>query len=57
MQLDALQIQIGEGTFLCISIQTLQIGGRQSIFGGCQLTFWRVPIYIFEAELVLGGAL
>ena len=22
-------------------------------FGGCQFTFWRVPIYILEAEIVL----
>ena len=48
------KIQIVEGRFLCISIQTLQIGGCQSLFGGCQFTFWRVPIYILEAEIVLG---
>ena len=54
MQIDALQIQIGEGRFLCISTQKLQTGGRQSLFGGCQFTFWRVPIYILEAEIVLG---
>ena len=47
-------IQIVEGRFLCISIQQLQIGGRQSLFGGCQFTSWRVPIYILEAEIVLG---
>ena len=47
------KIQIGEGGFLCISIQKLQIGGRQSLFGGCQFTFWRVPICILEAEIVL----
>ena len=42
------KIQIVEGRFLCISIQKLQIGGRQSLlegvnlhFGGCQFTFWR----------------
>ena len=46
--------QTVEGRFLCISIQKLQIGGRQSFFGGCQFTFWRVPIYILEAETVLG---
>ena len=39
---------------LCISIQKLQIGGRQSLFGGCRFTFWRVLIYILEAEIVLG---
>ena len=44
MQIDALQN----------TIQKLQIGGRQSLFGGCQFTLWRVPIYIFEAEIVLG---
>ena len=54
MQIDALQIQIVEGRFLCISIQKLQIGGRQSLFGGCHFTVWRVPIYILEAEIVLG---
>ena len=48
------KIQIVEGRFLCISIQKLQIGGRQSLFGGCQFTFWRVSIYILEAEIVLG---
>ena len=48
------KIQTVEGRFLCISIQQLQIGGRQSLFGGCQFTFWRVPIYILEAEIVLG---
>ena len=48
------KIQTVEGRFLCISIQKLQIGGRQSLFGGCQFTFWRVPIYILEAEIVLG---
>ena len=48
------KIQIGEARFLCISIQKLQIGGLQSVFGGCQLIFWRVPIYILEAEIVLG---
>ena len=48
------KIQIVEGRFLCSSIQKLQIGGRQSLFGGCQFTFWRVPIYIWEAEIVLG---
>ena len=37
-----------------MSIQKLQIGGRQSLFGECQFTFWRVPIYILEAEIVLG---
>ena len=46
------KIQIGEGIFLCIVIQKLQIGGRQSLFGGCQSC--RVPIYILEAEIVLG---
>ena len=24
------------------------------LFGGCQFTFWRAPIYILEAEIVLG---
>ena len=43
-----------EGWFLCSSIQKLQIGGRQSLFGGCRFTFWRVPISILEAEIVLG---
>ena len=33
----------------------LQIGGRQSLFGGCQFTFWRASIYILEAEIVLGA--
>ena len=43
------KIQIVEGRFLCISIQKLQIGGRQSLF-------WRVPIYILEgANLHFGG--
>ena len=54
MQIDALQNTNCRGRFLCISIQKLQIGGRQSLFGGCQFTFWRVPIYILEAESVLG---
>ena len=48
------KIQIVDGRFLCISIQKLQIGGRQALFGGCQFTFWRVPIYSLEAEIVLG---
>ena len=48
------KIQIGEGRFLCISIQELQVGGRQSLFGGCQFTFWSVSIYFLEAEIVLG---
>ena len=48
------KIQIGEGRFLCISIQKLQIGGRQSLFGGCQFAFWRGPICILEAEIALG---
>ena len=39
---------------MCSSIQKLQIGGRQSLFGRCRFTFWRVSIYILEAELVLG---
>ena len=43
---------IGEGRCLCIPIQKLQIGGHESLFGGCQFTFWRVPIYILEAEIV-----
>ena len=53
MQIDALQNTNCRGRFLYISIQKLQIGGRQSLFGGCQFTFWRVPIYILAAELVL----
>ena len=48
------KIQIVEGRFLCTSTQKLQIGGRQSLFGGCQFTCWRVPIYILEAEIVFG---
>ena len=33
----------------------MKIGGSQSaVFGGCQFTFWRVPIYSLEAEIVLG---
>ena len=48
------KMQIGEGRFLCISIQKLQIGGRQSLFGGCQFAFWRASICILEAEIVLG---
>ena len=50
-------MHIGEGRFLCNSIQKLQIGGRQSLFGGCPFAFWRAPISILEAEIVLGGAL
>ena len=38
------KIQIGEGRFLCISIQKPQIGGRQSLFGGCQFTFWGLKL-------------
>ena len=37
-----------------LPLKKLQIGGRQSHFGGCQFIFWRVPIYILEAEIVLG---
>ena len=39
---------LGEGRFLCHSKQELQIGGRQSLLGGCQSTFWRMPICILE---------
>ena len=38
---------MGEGISLCNSIQELQTGGRQ-------FTCWRLPIYILEAEIVLG---
>ena len=42
------------GCLVCSSKQKLQIVGRQFLFGGCRFTFWRVPIYILEAEIVLG---
>ena len=35
--------------------EKLHTGGRQSLFGGHQFTFWGVPIYIFEAGIVLGA--
>ena len=55
MQIDALQNTncIGEISVYFYT-KKLQVGGRQSLFGGCQFTFWRVPIYILEAEIVLG---
>ena len=54
MQIDALQNTNCRGEISVYFYTKLQIGGRQSLFGGCQFTFWRVPIYILEAEIVLG---
>ena len=53
MRIDTLQ-NVNRGRVIWNSIQKLQIGGRQSLFGRCRFTFWRVPIYILEAEIVLG---
>ena len=46
--------KLGRGGFCVARYKKLQIGGRQSLFGGCRFTFWRLPIYILEAEIVLG---
>ena len=46
--------KLGRGDFCVALCKKLQIGGRQSLFRGCRFTLWRVPIYILEAELVLG---
>ena len=54
MQIDTLQMKIEDGRFLCNSKPKLQVGGRQSLFGGCRFTFWRVPIYVLEAKIILG---
>ena len=45
---------VGRGGFRVTPKQKLQIGD-QPLFGGCQSSFWRVPICILEAEIVLGG--
>ena len=54
MQIDTLQNKLGRGDLCATLYLKLQIGGRQSLCGGCRFTFWRVPIYISEAEIVLG---
>ena len=42
MTISAPKCETGEGSYLCKSIQKLQIGGRQSLFGGCQFPFRRL---------------
>ena len=54
MQIDALQNTNCRGEISVYFYTKLLIGGRQSHFGGCQFTFWRAPIYILEAKIVLG---
>ena len=58
MQIHTLRnVNWGGGDFCVVLykfITKLQIGGHQSLFGGCPFTFWKVPIYILEAEIVLG---
>ena len=54
MQVDTLQ-NVNWGAVISVEFYTkLQIGGHQSLFGGCRFTFWRLPIYILEADIVLG---
>ena len=54
IQIDTLQHVNRGGGSLCNSIQKLQIGGRQSRFGGCRFAFWRASIPSLEAEIGLG---
>ena len=48
------KIYIGEGRFLRDSIQKMQVGDHQSLFGGCHFTFWRVPILFWRLKLSWG---
>ena len=51
MQIDALQNTNCRGGDFCVFLYK---NCRLELFGGCQFTFWRAPIYILEAEIVLG---
>ena len=48
------KIQIVEGNFCAFLYKNCRLEVANLHFGGCQFTFWRVSIYILEAEIVLG---